>query len=136
MGKRLQVYEAAAITVTFDPNLCIHARECVRGLPEVFDPTSPRWIRPDRADADRVADVVRRCPTGALQVARPAQEEAAVTPAAIIRVVPNGPLYVKGRVRVESEDGIVLREADAMALCRCGATANPPYCDGSHERRG
>ncbi len=80
MGKRLQVYEAAAITVTFDPNLCIHARECVRGLPEVFDPTSPRWIRPDRADADRVADVVRRCPTGALQVARPGQEEAAVTP--------------------------------------------------------
>jgi uncharacterized Fe-S cluster protein YjdI len=66
MGKRLQVYEGDAITVTFDPKLCTHARECVRGLPDVFDPNSPRWIRPDRAPAERVAEVVGRCPTGAL----------------------------------------------------------------------
>ncbi len=135
MGKRLQVYEADAITVTFDPNLCIHSRECVRGLPEVFDPASRRWIRPERASADRVDEVVGRCPTGALQVQRPDRPEMPTPSVAVIRVAPKGPLYIRGRVRIENDDGTVLRESDAMALCRCGATANPPFCDGSHERR-
>jgi uncharacterized Fe-S cluster protein YjdI len=136
MGKRLQTYETGAITVTFDPNLCIHARECVRGLPEVFDPTSPRWIRPERAAADRVIEVVRRCPTGALQVKGPDVPEPVAGPVTVIRVRTNGPLYVTGQVRLEREDGTVLREADRMSLCRCGATGNPPFCDGSHERLG
>lgn len=134
MGKRLQVYEAAAITVTFDPGLCIHARECVRGLPGVFNPAQARWIRPERAAADRVAEVVARCPTGALRVRRPGQAEADVTPAAVITVAVNGPLLVRGRVRVQGAGGEVVTEADAVALCRCGGTANPPFCDGSHER--
>jgi uncharacterized Fe-S cluster protein YjdI len=136
MGKRLQMYEADAITVTYDPNLCIHAHECVRGLPEVFDPTSPRWIRPDRADAARVVEVVGRCPTGALRVNGPDVPEPVTGPVTVIRVGTNGPLYVRGRIRLEREDGTVVSEADTMALCRCGATANPPFCDGSHERRG
>lgn len=134
MGKRLQVFEGDSITVTYDPTLCTHARECVRGLPEVFDPASSRWIRPDRAPAERVAEVVGRCPTGALRVKWPGQPEAPVTPVAVIRVVATGPLQVRGRVRVQLEDGTLLDEADALSLCRCGATGNPPFCDGSHER--
>jgi len=66
VGARLQVYETEGITVTFDPRLCIHAAECVRGLPKVFDPTRRRWIQPEHASPDEVAAVVARCPTGAL----------------------------------------------------------------------
>jgi uncharacterized Fe-S cluster protein YjdI len=67
MTKRLQVYEGGDAVVSFDPNVCIHAGECIRGLPAVFDVRLKRWIRPENAPAERVADQVRRCPSGALQ---------------------------------------------------------------------
>lgn len=134
MGKRLQVYEGREITVTWDPNLCIHSEACVRTLPQVFDPSRARWIRPDQATADRVAEAVAACPTGALRATRPGVAPAPPPPTTVVRVAAGGPLYLRGNIRVESDDGQVLIESDAVALCRCGATANPPFCDGSHER--
>jgi len=65
--KRLQVYETDEITVTFDPEICIHSGVCVRGLPAVFDVSRKRWIRPELAPAEAVAAQVARCPSGALQ---------------------------------------------------------------------
>jgi uncharacterized Fe-S cluster protein YjdI len=73
MPKRLQVYEEPEITVTFDPNICIHSGICVRGLPAVFDVKRARWVRPDLADPQAVADQVAKCPSGALQVRWPAR---------------------------------------------------------------
>lgn len=67
MPKRLQVYETPDITVTFDPDVCIHSGVCVRGLPAVFDANRKRWIRPDLAATADVAAQVARCPSGALQ---------------------------------------------------------------------
>ncbi len=67
MSKRLQRYDAAGITVTFDPNLCRHTGICVRGLPLVFDVSRKRWIRPELASPEDVAAQVGRCPSGALQ---------------------------------------------------------------------
>ena len=128
------MYEADEVTVTFDPNLCIHAEECVRGLPAVFDPDALRWIRPERAPAADVLAVVARCPTGALRARARGTATPAVPPQVTIRVAARGPLFVRGPVRVESEAGETIAEAEAVALCRCGGTANPPFCDGSHER--
>jgi len=71
MSKRLQTYETAGITVTFDPNICTHSAMCVRGLPAVFDVHRRDWVRPDAATADEVAAQVARCPSGALQFSRP-----------------------------------------------------------------
>ena len=73
MGKRLQVYETAAITVTFEPDLCIHSGKCVRGLPAVFDVGRKRWVRPEAASPDEVAAQVGRCPSGALKWYPPGQ---------------------------------------------------------------
>jgi len=67
MPKRLQVYEAPGITVTFDPNICQHSGVCVRGLPAVFDVSRRRWVRPELAPVEEVAAQVSRCPSGALQ---------------------------------------------------------------------
>ncbi len=67
VSKRLQSYESDEIVVTFDPNICIHSGDCVRGLPAVFDVRLKRWVRPENAPAERVAEQVRRCPSGALQ---------------------------------------------------------------------
>ena len=70
-GRRLQVYETPEITVTFDPDVCIHSGACLRGLPEVFDVKRKRWVRPELASAADVAAQVRRCPSGALQYRLP-----------------------------------------------------------------
>jgi len=53
----------------------------------------------------------------------------------VITVSHDGPLLVRGRIRIENAAGETIATADAASLCRCGATANPPYCDGSHLRR-
>lgn len=67
MPKRLQVYETPGITVTFDPNICIHSGACVRGLPAVFDVRRKDWVRPYAATASEVAAQIDLCPSGALQ---------------------------------------------------------------------
>ncbi|MFI9114889.1 (4Fe-4S)-binding protein [Streptomyces venezuelae] len=64
---KLKEYEGEGITVTFEPRRCLHAAECVHGLPEVFDLSRRPWVRPDAAEAGLVAEVVRRCASGALQ---------------------------------------------------------------------
>jgi uncharacterized Fe-S cluster protein YjdI len=73
MGRRLQVYQTREITVTFDPNICIHSGACVRGLPAVFDIRRKRWVRPEAAQADEVVAQVARCPSGALKTYRPGE---------------------------------------------------------------
>jgi len=86
MPKRLQVYEAAAITVTFDPNLCTHSGECLRGLPLVFDVRRKRWIRPEVAAAAEVAAQVARCPSGALQYALKSPQVGAYTESVVLEL--------------------------------------------------
>ena len=48
----------------------------------------------------------------------------------------DGPLEVKGAVRVNATDGTEIKEADSVYLCRCGASTKKPFCDGSHKRIG
>ena len=67
MPRRLQLYETDEISVSFDPNLCVHSGVCIRGLPAVFDVKRKRWIRPELATAEEVAAQIRMCPSGALQ---------------------------------------------------------------------
>ena len=137
-SRALQTYEGEAVTVTFDPGLCIHSEECVHGLPAVFDPSRRRWIRPDGASADEVVAAVARCPSGALRARRRGDRVASMNPEEEIeiRVSRDGPLLLRGRLRIVSAAGETIATADAAALCRCGATANPPFCDGSHTRIG
>ena len=71
MTKELQVYETPEITVTFEPAVCIHSGNCVRGLPAVFDVNRKRWVRPEAATADLVEAQIARCPSGALKSYRP-----------------------------------------------------------------
>ena len=44
----------------------------------------------------------------------------------------SGPLWVRGRIRIESEDGTPYEARNRMALCRCGGSSNKPFCDGTH----
>ena len=50
---------------------------------------------------------------------------------------PNGPLLVRGDVRIETPEGeAVPRTRRTVALCRCGASSIKPYCDGTHKLTG
>ena len=121
----------------WEPKLCIHVRNCVRGLPHVFDAERRPWIDVDAADADAIATTILTCPTGALHFRRlngGAQEEE--PSATTVEPRPNGPLFVRGRVRIVDNEGRLIREDTRLALCRCGASGNKPFCDGSHRRIG
>lgn len=122
--------------VTFDSTRCIHARECVRGLPAVFDPKARPWIAPANAGADELAAVIRRCPTGALSFRLPdgtAPEEPDARNTAALQ--PDGPTYLRGRL-VFNGDAATPVEHFRVAICRCGASANKPFCDGRHKDVG
>jgi CDGSH-type Zn-finger protein len=53
-----------------------------------------------------------------------------------VAVIDDGPLCVTGSVSLKLSDGRIVETADRMTLCRCGASGNKPYCDGSHARIG
>ncbi|MFD7556265.1 (4Fe-4S)-binding protein [Streptomyces sp. NPDC059835] len=126
--KKPKAYEGKQITITYEVGRCLHAAECVRGLPGVFDSARRPWIQPDGAAAESAAEVIRRCPSGALQY-RLAEgpEEEPDRPTTVVRDSA-GRLVVRGDLSVTTADGEVRRETRAM-LCACGVSANQPFCD-------
>lgn len=48
-----------------------------------------------------------------------------------IKVLPDGPFLLQGKFEIQLADGTT-EEKEKAALCRCGASNNKPYCDGSH----
>ena len=53
-----------------------------------------------------------------------------------IKVLKKGPLQVSGEFILKSADGELIETKDVIFLCRCGGSANKPFCDGSHRRVG
>ncbi len=45
----------------------------------------------------------------------------------------NGPLMIEGNFTIKGVDGTVLSTMNKASLCRCGKSANKPFCDGSHK---
>lgn len=122
-------YDGTEITVWYDARRCRHAAECVRGAPDVFDTKRKPWILPDLGDASVVAEVVRRCPTGALHYRMAdGSDEPAETPT-VLEVRPDGAIWVRGDLRLDV-GGTIVTERRA-ALCGCGRTANGPFCDAA-----
>ncbi|MGF1468414.1 MAG: CDGSH iron-sulfur domain-containing protein [Sandaracinaceae bacterium] len=135
MTELVSTYEGQALTIVYDRRLCIHAAECGRGSKKLFDATKDPWCDPDAVPVDKAAEIVSRCPTGALKATRKDGQAPESTPEEnVLLVSPNGPLYVRGDLRIELRGarGVATR----AALCRCGASAQKPFCDGSHERSG
>jgi CDGSH-type Zn-finger protein/ferredoxin len=132
LSRKIHSYPAEDITVEFDPKLCIHSAVCIRGLPSVFDTSKRPWVDATQAPADRIAEIIERCPSGALQYRRTDGEAEELVPTENrVEVQPSGPLYVVGDVRLEASDGTITK-VTRIALCRCGASKNKPHCDNSH----
>jgi uncharacterized Fe-S cluster protein YjdI len=128
-----KAYTGEGVTVYFDARRCLHAAECVRGLPSVFDTKQRPWIRADAAPADRVAEVVRRCPSGALHyVLDDGPAEAPDSPTTFAPAE-GGPLFVRGDLRLGLPGGEELDET-RVALCVCARSENAPFCDDACRR--
>jgi len=129
-----KVYRGTDIEVSFDLDLCIHVGECLRGHPGVFKLQRRPWVLPDAAEADVVAEVVQRCPSGALLYRRldgGSEEKRTGTTVTSVTPIHNGPLLVRGEIAVRREDGTV-EVFPRVTLCRCGRSEHQPFCDNTH----
>lgn len=121
------------ILVRFDGKRCIHARFCVLQAPSVFKANTPgTWIFPDTMDTEQLAAVAENCPSGAITYerrdGRPGERS---PPVNVARIRENGPYGVHADIELVGH-GVMTR----ATLCRCGASDNKPFCDGSHTAAG
>jgi len=128
---RATTYRGTGITVRDDRSICQHAGFCGNRASNVWK------MVPDTADTQvrsQLMAMIERCPSGALTYAVDGHEiEPDLRPA--VGVVDDGPLAVTGGVNVVRADGTVEARA-RVTLCRCGSSANKPFCDGSHVAAG
>ena len=129
----IEIVDGRKIRVHFDAKKCIHSRGCVLSHPEVFVPNvQGEWIHPDAATPEAVAEIAHNCPSGAIAYERldggPAEQAPKVN---LVRLRENGPLAFHGALKISGAE-IGFR----ATLCRCGASKNKPYCDGSHAGAG
>jgi uncharacterized Fe-S cluster protein YjdI len=138
-------YTNNEITVVWKPKTCIHSTLCWKGLIEVFNPKEKPWIKMDGDATEKIIEQVRKCPSGALSyylnaeaVADTTKDKVVAESASImkIQVTPNGPYLIKTECLIVHSDGREEIKTGTVALCRCGASGNKPYCDGTHRKVG
>lgn len=145
MPKETFKYSNDEVTVVWKPKVCIHSTVCWKGLLPVFNPREKPWIKMDGASTQEIIEQVRKCPSGALSYFMNADTvedqpgDAVIAEAAHlmkIKVSPNGPYLIQSECVIIHADGKEETKQGTVALCRCGASANKPYCDGSHNKTG
>jgi CDGSH-type Zn-finger protein/uncharacterized Fe-S cluster protein YjdI len=129
-----EIAEGRDITIRFETKRCIHARFCVLQQPGVFKANVVgAWIVPDDATStEGLAMVAQNCPSGAIRYTRrDGGPEEAAPPVNLVQLRENGPLAIRADIHLRGE-AIGYR----ATLCRCGASLNKPFCDGSHKASG
>lgn len=133
-------YNTEGITVIWKPKKCIHSEVCVKTLPDVYKPKEKPWIVPGNASASALKSQIDLCPSGALsyRLAEGIQEQNKSNKhmSKKVEVLPNGPLMVHGELEITLANGSKETKSKPTAFCRCGASGNKPYCDGSHRAAG
>lgn len=131
-------YKNDDITVVWQPHICIHSAICFRGLPGVFDPRERPWVKIEGADSESIMAQIDKCPSGALSYYKNEDENKTeiVEQEIIVEVTQNGPLLAYGNISIKDSEGNITKKNKVTALCRCGASGNKPYCDGSHAKIG
>ncbi len=128
-------FDGPGLLLSDDENLCAFARFC--------DPGGKIWALIERTDDPKSRELVIReaghCPSGRLVLHDKANRkviEPALPPSIGLVEDPalgcSGPLWVRGGIRVESANGAAYETRNRVTLCRCGASSNMPFCNGSH----
>jgi CDGSH-type Zn-finger protein len=133
--EQAQVMEGPVLALTDVEALCAFARFC--------DPNGQVWNQVERTDDATVREEfirqVNNCPSGRLVAwerrTGKAIEHKLPVSIGIIEDPPekvSGPLWLRGGIPVTAADGAVYEVRNRVTLCRCGASKNKPFCDGSH----
>ena len=112
---------------------CIHSRFCVTLAPQVFlaNVQGP-WIHPDAMPVERLVDIAHQCPSGAIRYRRhDGQPGEAPPPVNLAGIREGGPYALRAALVIDGEPA-----GYRATLCRCGASKNKPFCDGSHHQSG
>ncbi len=136
-AERAEVMDGPTLELKDAEDLCAFARFC--------DPGGKIWSLIERTDDPKVRELTIReathCPSGRLVLKdKKTGKEIEETLPPSIGVVEDpalkcsGPLWVRGGIAVVSADGFEYEVRNRITLCRCGASANKPFCDGSHAR--
>ncbi len=123
--------EGKSLTLLFDSKRCIHSRFCVTWAPNVFlaNVEGP-WIHPDAMEVERLVEIAHVCPSGAIRYRRKDGKADETAPLVnLISLRENGPYAVRADMQLDGERGEF-----RATLCRCGASKNKPFCDGSHNQ--
>lgn len=129
----IKEYNNGDFTIVWKPGICIHAEICAKTLPQVYNPDIRPWIKAENASVGELKEQINQCPSGALSYYTKGEESAeAVTQETKVEVRANGPLLVTGTLNVTDAQGITVLKTKKTAFCRCGGSANKPYCDGTH----
>ena len=130
MTDGIELVRGKRALIRYEGKKCIHSRFCVLTRPDVFVPNvEGEWIYPDSATPAEVAELAHLCPSGAIRYERfdgaPNETPPEVN---VARVRENGPLAIHAELELGGRD-VGFR----VTLCRCGASQNKPFCDGSHK---
>ncbi len=143
MKQIIKKYSNNEISVIWKPDLCIHSTNCWKASLKIFNPKRKPWIDMNAGSTDEIIKIVNNCPSGALsytrekkmaeQKAQPAQTSESKLS---VQVSKGGPYLVKGKFVFVNTDGKEEIKDGSIALCRCGASNNKPFCDGTHRKVG
>ncbi len=121
--------EGKDMTLLYEGHKCIHSRFCVTGAPQVFlaNVVGP-WIHPDAMAVDSLVEIAHVCPSGAIRYQRKdGKPEETAPPVNLASIREGGPYAFRGQLSIAGNTS-----SFRATLCRCGASKNKPYCDGSH----
>jgi len=126
----VEYIEGKGLTLIYELKKCIHARFCVTGAPKVFlaNVKGP-WIAPDAIRTDALVEIAHACPSGAIRYQRKDEvPDEAPPPVNLLSIRESGPYAVRAELHLDGYPSGTYR----ATLCRCGASKNKPFCDGSH----
>jgi CDGSH-type Zn-finger protein len=131
--ENVKEYLGPELKLTDKPELCSGAGFCVRDA-GIWNLT----VYSDRPGFKEIAiDEAANCPSGRLVVWNNQGNPIEPSYESSIVVTENedgspGPLWVRGKVEIESVNGKLYEKRNRVTLCRCGKSLNEPLCDGSH----
>lgn len=125
-------YTGKQITIHDNRGICAHAGFCTEELSQVFRMNQEPWIDPDGASIEAIIAVVKKCPSGALSYSLGDQEDRDQERPPMVTVSEDGPYAITGGVELVGHEVGEGGSTEHFTLCRCGASKNKPFCDGSH----